>query len=285
VGASAAFLYGHFNWLFLVLALIGTVLAHAGANAAADYFDFKKGVDLSGALSSHLGALARERVEPEMILLAALACFLITVVIGLILVLMVGWPLLLFGLAGLLGAFFYTGRPVSYKYRAMGELWLGILMGPVIVMGSFYLHALRWDWAVFLISIGLAMLVSSVSLANNLRDLPDDKAAGIHTLPMVLGVPKTKNFYYFLTWCPYLLAITAILVTHEFWPVALVVVSLPQAIRTIQALYRTKNDVEDIRLKSLKQPYPLNSIRLYVSFTTLMVVCIVIAGIIRVVMY
>jgi 1,4-dihydroxy-2-naphthoate octaprenyltransferase len=159
VGAATAFVYGRFDWLYLVLALIGTVLAHAGANATADYFDFKKGVDLSRALSSHLGALAREKVEPEMILLAAFACFLITALVGLVLVYLVGWPLLLFGLAGLLGAFFYTGRPVSYKYRAMGELMLGILMGPVIVMGSYFLHTQSWNWTVFLISISLARLV------------------------------------------------------------------------------------------------------------------------------
>ena len=280
-GAAAAFVYGQFNWLYLALALIGTVLAHAGANAAADYFDFKKGVDLSRALSSHLGALARERVEPEMILLAAFTCFLITAIIGLVLVYLVGWVLLLFGLAGLLGAFFYTGRPVSYKYRAMGELMLGILMGPVIVMGSYFLDTQSWNWVVFLISIALAMLVSSVSLANNLRDLPDDKAAGIRTFPMMLGVSKTKYLYYFLTSCPYLLSAIAIIFDHSFWPLVLVVISLPMAIKTIQALYRTRNDVEDIRQKSLLHPYPLNSIRLYVQFASITVVCIVIAGIFR----
>jgi 1,4-dihydroxy-2-naphthoate octaprenyltransferase len=281
VGAAAAFFYGQFNWLYLVLALLGTVLAHAGANAAADYFDFKKGVDLSRALSSHLGALARERVEPEMILLAAFACFLFTAIIGLVLVYLVGWLLLLFGLGGLLGAFFYTGRPVSYKYRALGELMLGILMGPVIVMGSYFLHTQSWSWLLFLISIALGMLVSSVSLVNNLRDLPDDKAAGIRTLPMTLGVSKTKSLYYFLTGCPYLLAAAAIAFDRSLWPVALIAVSVPQAVKTIQVLRRTKDDVEDIRQKSRAYPYPLYSIRLYVSFASLTVAGFVIAGLVK----
>jgi 1,4-dihydroxy-2-naphthoate polyprenyltransferase len=283
-GAVAAFAYGQFNWLFLVLALVGTVTAHAGANAAADYFDFEKAVDLSRALSSHLGALARERVEPEMILFAAFACFLITEVIGLVLVYLVGWQLLLFGMAGILGAFFYAGRPVSYKYRAMGELMLGILMGPVIVMGSFFLHIRSWNWIVFLISIALGMLLSSVSLANKLRGLPDDRSAGIRTLPMMLGVSRTKYLYYFLTACPYLLCVAAIWFDHSFWPIALVVISLPQATRTIQALRSTRNDVDDIRQKSLVHPYPLNSIRLYVSFASLIVACTVMAGLVRLIL-
>lgn len=281
VGAVAAFVYGQFNWLLLILALIGTVLAHAGANSVADYFDFKKGVDLSRALSSHVGALASERVEPEMILMAALTCFLITALIGLILVYLVGWQILLFGLAGLLGAFFYTGRPVSYKYHAMGELMLGILIGPVIVMGSFYLQTQNLNWIVLLLSIALAMLVSSASLANNLRDLPDDKAAGIHTLPMILGVSRTKALYYFLTSCPYLVFAAAIGINHSFWPLAMVVISLPQAVKTIKALHSTANNIEDIRQKSMLHPYPLNSIRLYINFASLTVACIVIAGLVR----
>ena len=281
VGATAAFFYGQFNWLFLVLALIGTLLAHAGANAAADYFDFKKGVDMSRALSSHLGALARERVEPEMILLAAFACFLVTALIGLVLVYLVGWLLLIFGLGGLLGAIFYTGRPISYKYRAMGELMLGILMGPVIVMGSFFLHTQSWNWLVFLISIALAMLVSSVSLANNLRDLPDDKNAGIRTLPMMLGVYRTKFLYYVLTSCPYLLIAIVIALNHSLWPIGLVIISLPQAVKTVQVLHSTKNDVDDIRQKSLVHPFPLNSIRLYVRFASILAVCIFLAGLFK----
>jgi 1,4-dihydroxy-2-naphthoate octaprenyltransferase len=278
VGATAAWVYGQFNWLFLFLALIGTILAHAGANAAADYFDFKKGVDSSKALSSHLGALARERVEPETILLAAFACFMITALIGLVLVYFAGWPLLLFGLAGLLGAFFYTGRPLSYKYRGLGELTLGILMGPVIVMGSYYLQTQSWNWVVFIITAALAMLVSSVSLANNLRDLPDDKSAGIFTLPMMLGVNRTKHLYYLLTACPFLLALTSIALYPALWPIALVLISVPQAVKAVRALTSTRNDIDDIRQKSQVTPYPLNSIRLYTRFAFLMLVGSVIAG-------
>ena len=206
---------------------------------------------------------------------------MITALIGLILVYLVGWLLLLFGLGGLLGAFFYTGRPVSYKYRAMGELILGILMGPVIVMGSYFLHTQSWNWEVFLISIALAMLVSSVSLTNNLRDLPDDKNAGIRTLPMMLGVHKTKFLYYFLTSCPYFLTAIVIAFHHSLWPISLVAISLPQAVRTIRVLYSTKNDVDDIRQKSLVHPFPLNSIRLYVRFASVLVIGIVMAGIFK----
>lgn len=280
LGAAAAFAQGRVDPLLLILALVGGLAAHAGANATADYFDFRNGVDLSGALSSHLGALARERVEPELILLAAFACFSVTAMIGIVLVQIVGWQLLLFGLVGLLGAFFYTGWPVSYKYRAMGELLLGILMGPTMVMGSYFLHTRGWDWGVFLLSLALAVLISSVSLVNNLRDLPDDRAAGIRTLPMALGVSRTKKLYYVLTAGPYVFALGSILVDPTFWPVAIVAASLPRAVTAIQMLRDTADDVQDIRQKALKRPFPLYSIRLHLRFGTLAVVGLVLAGLI-----
>jgi 1,4-dihydroxy-2-naphthoate octaprenyltransferase len=283
VGGAAAFALGHFNILGLALALIGTVAAHAGANAVADYFDFKNGVDLSKALSSHLGALAQERVEPELILIAAFACFLITAVVGLVLVQTVGWGLLWFGLSGLVGAFFYTGRPISYKYRSLGELMLGILCGPVIVMGAYYVGTRGWDWGVFLMAAALGMIISSISLANNLRDLPDDGAAGIRTLPMSLGVRGAKRLYYLLTWGPYAVMAASLAFHPGFWPVVVVLLSLPKAAAAAQALRATSDDINDIRQKATTNPYPLNSIRLHARFGELAVVGLVIAGVIRLV--
>lgn len=281
-GGAAAFALGQFNIFLLALALIGAVAAHAGANALADYFDFKNGIDLAKALSSHLGALAQEKVEPELILMAAFICFLVTAVIGLVLVQVVGLGLLWFGLAGLLGAFFYTGRPVSYKYRALGELMLGILCGPVITMGAFYVETRGWDWGVFLISSALGMIISSISLVNNLRDMPDDRAAGIRTLPMSLGIRGTKQLYYFLTWGPYIIAGASLIFHPGFWPIAVIFLSLPRAVKAIQALHTTSNDINEIRQKALKKPYPLNSIRLHTRFGELAVLGLVVAGVMRV---
>jgi len=208
---------------------------------------------------------------------------LVTALTGIVLIQIAGWRLLLFGLAGLLGAFFYTGRPVSYKYRALGELMLGILVGPIIVMGTYFVQTGGWDWGVFLISAALGMLISSISLVNNLRDMPDDRASGIQTLPMILGISKTKRLYYALSVAPYLAAAGAVIMQPEFWPVGLAVISVPQAINAIWALSSTEDDINQIREKALTNPYPLNSIRLHARFGALAVLGLVVAGIIRIV--
>jgi 1,4-dihydroxy-2-naphthoate octaprenyltransferase len=218
-----------------------------------------------------------------MILLAAFGCFMVTAISGMVLLQVTGWKLLLFGLAGLLGAFFYTGRPISYKYRALGELMLGILVGPVIVMGAYFVQTSDWDWAVFLISASLGMLISSISLVNNLRDMPDDRASGIQTLPMFLGISHTKRLYYVLTVAPYLAAAGAVVMEPACWPIGLAAISVPQAVTAIRALSSTKDDIDQIREKALTNPYPLNSIRLHARFGALVVVGLLVAAVIRIV--
>ena len=277
LAGAMALVNGRFDAPLFLLCAIGAALAHAGANAVSDYFDLKNGVDLPWALSSHLGALASERTDPDLVRSAALACFVGVALVGVVLVTIVGWPVVLFGLAGLAGGYFYTGGPVNYKYRAMGELWLGLLMGPMTAMGTYYVLSRGWDWSVFFLSFGLGLLISSVSLVNNLRDLPDDRAAMIRTLPMKLGIVGTKNLYYLLIGGSYLAALAAIGFDLRMWPVLAVFGSLPQARRAIAALRSTGNSEQDIRQRARQNPYPLNSIKLHMRFGTLAVVGVGIA--------
>jgi 1,4-dihydroxy-2-naphthoate octaprenyltransferase len=165
----------------------------------------------------------------------------------------------------------------------MGELTLGVMFGPVIVMGSYYVVTRGWDWGVFLVSAGVGMIVASISLANNLRDMPDDRAAGIRTLPMSLGVGGTKRLYYFLSAGPYFAAGAALLFHPGFWPLAAVLASLPKAATAIRELHDTTDDIADIRQKALKSPYPLHSIRLLTRFGQLAVAGLLAAGVIRMV--
>ncbi len=125
------------------------------------------------------------------------------------------------------------------------------------------------------------MIISSISLANNLRDMPDDRAAGIRTLPMSLGVRGTKNLYYLLTWGSYLVAGASMMVHPDFWPILVIMLSIPWAARAFRELRAASDDISDIRDRSLRSPYPLNSIRLHARFGELAVAGLVIAGIIR----
>jgi 1,4-dihydroxy-2-naphthoate octaprenyltransferase len=53
----------------------------------------------------------------------------------------VGWPILVFAIAGGLAAIFYEAPPIRWSYRGLGELVIALSYGPWMVLGSLYLHA------------------------------------------------------------------------------------------------------------------------------------------------
>ncbi|MES9859710.1 MAG: prenyltransferase [Candidatus Thiodiazotropha sp. LLP2] len=63
---------------------------------------------------------------------------LVAVLLGLYMVSIRGWPLLVLGLVGVLGAWGYTGGKVNYKQRGLGIVLVFLLMGVLLIGGSYY---------------------------------------------------------------------------------------------------------------------------------------------------
>lgn len=55
----------------------------------------------------------------------------------------VGWPILLVGLGSVLAGWFYTAKPFALGYSRLGETEVFFFMGPVMVLGSFYVKAIE----------------------------------------------------------------------------------------------------------------------------------------------
>jgi len=266
IGNLFALLAGEFDIYLFLLTLCGGVLAHLTANFFSDYHDYINAVDSPQALSSITGALAREEVEPTRILTAGFITLALALILTSVITAVRGLYPLLFVLTGLFAAVTYGWKPIAYKYRGWGETVVGVMMGPLMTMGSYYIQTNRFSWPVFFISLSLGMIIFSVSLVNNLRDIPEDLRAGLTTLPMKLGVYRTKLLYYCLIFLP--LALTAII--SLFHPPLLILLitffSLPPAWKAASSLAKTKNSLTDVRRKSSLLDYPMNSIRYYLSY-------------------
>ena len=275
VGSVLALPAGGFGAGTFFLVLFGGLAAHLGTNLVSDYYDFRRGVDTSDALSSHPGALVDEQLPADRILFGGLACFAFTAFAGGLLTARAGWPLAVIGFLGILGGWSYTGGKLAYKYRALGELLIGLLMGPVLVLAPYYVLAGRLDLMPLLFSLALGLLVASVTLSNNMRDMSDDRKARIRTLPMSLGVGKAKALYFAMLGLPYVIVAATATVIKGAWPLLLVVFSLRTAWQAFIAMLRT-GDEDDIRAKAAERRYPLKSIQLHLVFGLLLVVGIAI---------
>lgn len=240
LGAALAALYpGKVMWILLPVVYIAGLLYHAATNLVNDYFDYKKDVDKDYTFGSS-GVIVAGLLAPKKILYGGLLFFAVACGLGVILIAVRGMPILIIGLIGLVGGYFYTGQPFGYKYVGLGDFLVFILMGPLMVIGSYYSLTGHYHTPVLLISLPVGFLVAAILQANNTRDIKHDTEAGIKTLENVLGHKGAKAAYYFSVSAAYLsvviMVITKIL---PLWSLA-VVLTLPLAVKIIMKLARSQ---------------------------------------------
>lgn len=201
VFVAAAFVLpmSQWHWDILLASVFGVVLLHAAGNLLNDYFDFRSGVDrkVAGDEERPGRLLVRGELRPADVLAGAVACLVLAMPAIWYLATMCGPMVLWFVGAALFALYAYTGPPFRIKYRALGEPLIFIVLGPLLVTGSAYAQTGRWDWPVVLLSIPIGMVSTAVLLGNNIRDVEEDRSAGITTLAHHL-TPDTAGKVYAL---------------------------------------------------------------------------------------
>jgi len=242
VGAlCAASFAGPVRWGLLPLAGFALVLFHTGTNLVSDAADFLKGIDRQGTFGGS-GVLVAGLLTPRRIWTAGVLAFMAGSLVGLVLVAVCGLPVLGLGLAGLLGGFFYGGSRFGYKYHGLGDLMVFLLLGPLPVIGTYFVLTGTFTMKVLYISLPVGCLVTAILHANNLRDIINDRRARVRTLANVLGPTGAKVLYACLVGLAY--AAVAVMVMRGLigrWAL-LVGLSLPVAIRNLRMTAATRPD-------------------------------------------
>src|SRR5215471_6230270 len=151
IGSTLAWQQGTpFHWGLFILALVGALAAHLGANVINDVFDFGAGTDQAAQAISSQGntvATGSQFLLNEKLSIAsyrglAVACFAIALLCGFVLSFFRPWALVL-GIIGFLLAFFYVAPPIRLAYigRGLGEIDILISFGILPLVGSFYVQA------------------------------------------------------------------------------------------------------------------------------------------------
>ncbi len=235
LGTALAYQDGFFNFQMFVLALVGAVLIQAGTNLTNDYYDYKSGVDRLDDLGVQQAGpsmvIQRGLLSERTVLGSGVLCLLIGAVIGFYLVSKSGLGLLVPGLLSVAAAYFYTARPVALAYLALGELTVFFFMGPMIVLGAYYVQTATVSWEAFLMSLPVALLVTSILHANNLRDIHRDRERGKRTVANLTGERFAAIELALLVLLPF--AIVAWSIGAGLYPLATVAVfaTLPDAVK------------------------------------------------------
>ncbi len=194
VGTGAAAALARADAVAALLALAVALALQVGVNYANDYSDGVRGTDDSRVGPFRLTGSGAAR--PGEVKTAALACFAVAAVAGLVLVAITGtWPLLAVGAASIAAAWYYTGGRRPYGYAGLGEVFVFVFFGLVAVLGTTYTQAGRISAAAGAGAVGIGCLACAILVANNLRDAPTDASAGKRTLAVLLGDPRTRRLY------------------------------------------------------------------------------------------
>jgi len=197
LGTVMALYHGDFNLFLFILALIGGILIQAGTNLTNTYGDYISGVDSSESARTCY-QLVDNILKPKDMKIAGIIAFLLAAIIGLYLVYLRGFVILIIGLIGIAGGYTYTLGPSPYKYKGLGSIFVFFLMGPLMVIGAYYVQTGVFNWITVWISLPISFLVSGILHANDLRDINYDNKAGIKTLALILGYNKSFCLYHLL---------------------------------------------------------------------------------------
>ncbi|MBQ7254108.1 MAG: prenyltransferase [Bacteroidales bacterium] len=241
VVATALFLLykyggGNINWINVMLALIGIILFHAAGNVYSDYYDYKTGIDSKDAYC--VQSLLNGDFTPGQYFKLAMWLLAAGIVVGLVLTLRSGWPLLVIGGAGCLLTLLYPWT----KFHALGDADIFIAFGILPMIGTAFVATGAIDWSTLLLSIPVGCVTVAVLHANNTRDIPTDSAAGAKSFAKVIGPKASMWWYIILISLPCLYTIAAVICgVFPVWCL-LIAISLPVVVKNIRQALRYRTD-------------------------------------------
>lgn len=261
-----------FVWWLALVSVAGVAFAHLAMNLADDYFDYR--VDMKGdrdkvvrkgfrAMTLKYPYLSDGTETPHTLLLAILQFLVAALACGVVVLVM---RLHLSGFTGLFGAWwvvaitaataflgmFYSAPPLKLAYRGLGELVIGVIFGPLLMIGVYYSACGKVDTGIVFVSIPVGILVLNILFTHSVIDLPADAESNKMTFARVLGSSKANlaasMVFNFL---PFAMIVAAVCLGSLSPAYLAVLVMLPRAVWLFRSLVAFSKGQIDVPEKPL----------------------------------
>jgi 1,4-dihydroxy-2-naphthoate octaprenyltransferase len=235
---SAHSLFGRLHVMHLLATLVAISLLHVGANLINDYYDYLRGIDTTNTFGPG-GLIQQGLIRPVTVLTCGLIALGAGAIIGLILALSTSPLLLLLGVLGLCGAYFYSATTRSLSSLALGELVAFWIFGPLITLGAYVVQAWQASNTILPYGIALGLLAAAIIHVNNMRDAEGDMHAKKRTFANLLGPSWSRVLFVALLLLSYVPIILLALPHYAPHLLLLVLWTLPILVVIISGILRT----------------------------------------------
>jgi 1,4-dihydroxy-2-naphthoate polyprenyltransferase len=192
IGSGAAVIVtDELHWVIALACLAVAFCLQIGVNFANDYSDGIRGTDAYRVGPARLTGAGL--AKPRTVLIVALTWFALAAVAGLAIVIRTQqWWLIAVGAVAIVAAWFYTGGKRPYGYYGLGEVFVFVFFGLVATLGTTWVQALTLPQEAWFGAVAAGLFACAVLLANNLRDIDQDRKAGKRTLTVLIGKRATQ---------------------------------------------------------------------------------------------
>ncbi len=254
-----------FSWWLGLVALFGIICAHLGMNLADDYFDYKV---KSGENRNEMAAegmrtriakypyLTSGQATVKQLAGAIVVFLLIASICGSVILYFRGINILYLALiAGFFGIS-YSGWPFRLCYHGYGELVIGLMFGPLLMIGMQYAAAGVFDATIVLVSVPVGLLVTNIVYSHSIMDAIPDEKVGKMTFARLLAKPKWMIFFSgIFNLVPFVIIAVGVALGLLHWAYLSIFILLPMAIYLVNSLNQFVNHKTiDIQLKPWMGP-------------------------------
>lgn len=166
-----------------VFCVLFAFIMQIDANFINDYFDFVRGNDdetrLGPKRACAMGWVTGYAMRWAIAVTTFLAC-----AVGLPLILFGGMEMILVGLICVVFCFLYT---THFSYMGLGDVLVLVFFGLVPVSITYYLQAHTVTLEVVAASLACGLVIDTLLVVNNYRDIENDRRAGKKTIIVRLG--------------------------------------------------------------------------------------------------
>lgn len=199
-----------FLWWLAIPILLGICSAHLGMNLADDYFDFLHDSRTRADISSHSvrarmekchylqregDAPASQKATLSQLRWAIIGFLVFAAAMGALAFVaqwfIHGWQaiigILIYALLGLFVGINYSGKPLELGYHGLGELVIGLMFGPLCMLGvQAALTGSIFSWPMLCMSTAIGCMVTNIVYVHSVMEVNADAQLGKMTFARLL---------------------------------------------------------------------------------------------------